>query len=251
MSHLSRKGDNASSRGYTTASQRSRSQSRYGNVESKTNTGYHVGKMMEDFDIIQRNFKFKPDEIFPRIKISLLVALMCQSAYLETKDNVTEENDEPIAAAAVTQPVITISHNTSDDGLEKRSEIKCPKRPYLLLDCRDVEEYRKSHLITAEYYPKHLLSRANYETPSLLKYRNHPEYVIVFYDEDEIIAPQVVTTLIQRGYNNVFMLSGGVKVAKHCFPHSLIVFQETLMTVEISQILETQLQQMCFRYSKK
>ena len=94
--------------------------------------------MMEDFDIIQRNFKFKPDglyayykkfclvyplssidtfpEIFPRIKISLLVALMCQSAYLETKDNVTEENDEPIAAAAVTQPVITISHNTSDDG---------------------------------------------------------------------------------------------------------------------------------------
>ena len=41
---------------------------------------------------------------------------MCQSAYLETKDNVTEENDEPIAAAAVRKPVITISHNRSDDG---------------------------------------------------------------------------------------------------------------------------------------
>ena len=47
------------------------------------------------------------------------------------------------------------------------------------------------------------------------------------------------------------MLSGGVKVAKHCFPHSLVVFEETPMTVEISQILDTQLQQMSFRYSKK
>jgi len=41
---------------------------------------------------------------------------MCQSAYLEVKDNVTEENDEPVAAATVTKPLITISQNSSDDG---------------------------------------------------------------------------------------------------------------------------------------
>lgn len=43
--------------------------------------------MMEDFDIIQRNFRFKPDEIFPRIKISLLVSLICESVYLESDTN--------------------------------------------------------------------------------------------------------------------------------------------------------------------
>ncbi len=56
------------------------------------------------------------------------------------------------------------------------------------------------------------------------------------------------------------MLSGGLKVAKHCFPHSLIVSSDHLegaaavadeLTVEISPILAAQLQQMCFRYHQK
>lgn len=156
--------------------------------------------------------------------------------------------------------------------------VACEKlmKPYLLLDVRDSDDYHKSHIITAESYPKANLSRANFETPSLLKYvsifirilsitkvfkcivslpqRNHPEYVIVLYDEDEILAPQVTTTLIQRGYNNVHMLSGGLKVAKHCFPHSLVVSSQdgsnNALTTEHSQILATQLQQMSFRYKK-
>jgi len=43
-------------------------------------------------------------------------------------------------------------------------------RPYLLLDVRESEDFRKSHIITAESYPKTKLSRANYETPALIKY---------------------------------------------------------------------------------
>ncbi len=70
------------------------------------------------------------------------------------------------------------------------------------------------------------------------------------YDEDEILAPQVATTLMERGYENVFMLSGGLKVAKHCFPHSLVVTSGITMSVETSQILTAQLQQMSFRYRK-
>lgn len=74
--------------------------------------------------------------------------------------------------------------------------------------------------------------------------------MIVVYDEDEILAPQVATTLMERGYNNVFMLSGGLKVAKYCFPHSLVVIPDIGMTIDISKILATQLQQMSFRYRK-
>jgi len=33
--------------------------------------------------------------------------------------------------------------------------------------------------------------------------------VILLYDNDEKIAPAAATTLVQRGYDNVFMLSGG------------------------------------------
>lgn len=33
--------------------------------------------------------------------------------------------------------------------------------------------------------------------------------VILLYDNDEKIAPGAATTLVQRGYDNIFMLSGG------------------------------------------
>ena len=39
--------------------------------------------------------------------------------------------------------------------------------------------------------------------------KNQPGRIIVVYDEDERIAPQAATTLVQRGYDNLFMLSGG------------------------------------------
>ena len=49
---------------------------------------------MEDYDIIQRNFRFKPDEIFPRIKISLLVSLICESAYMVAGSSNPETGEE-------------------------------------------------------------------------------------------------------------------------------------------------------------
>ena len=75
--------------------------------------GYHVGKMMEDFDIIQRNFHFKPDEIFPRIKISLLVSLICESVYLESTESPQTKSEElEEAAAAVTTKSTLSSYRT-------------------------------------------------------------------------------------------------------------------------------------------
>ena len=39
--------------------------------------------------------------------------------------------------------------------------------------------------------------------------RNKPGKIILVYDDDEKISPGVATTLVQRGYDNLFMLSGG------------------------------------------
>ena len=54
----------------------------------------------------------------------------------------------------------------SDQETKKQEHL----RPYLLLDVRDAEEYNSGHIISAESYPKTLLSRGNYETKSLLSY---------------------------------------------------------------------------------
>lgn len=82
--------------------------------------------------------------------------------------------------------------------------------PYLLLDIRDREEYSACHIITALNYPAAMLSRSvNNETKELLAYKNQPGKIIVIYDEDERIAVKAATTFVQRGYDNLFMLSGG------------------------------------------
>ena len=42
--------------------------------------------------------------------------------------------------------------------------------------------------------------------------------MIVIYDQDESVASKCATALVQKGYENVFMLSGGLRVAKLKFP---------------------------------
>ena len=48
----------------------------------------------------------------------------------------------------------------------------------------------------------------DYELPCMLRLKNKLRAVIVVYDDDESIASKAATTLTQRGYDNVFMLSG-------------------------------------------
>lgn len=82
--------------------------------------------------------------------------------------------------------------------------------PYLLLDLRDKDDYEKCHIISALSYPTAMLSRSvNNETKELLAYKNQPGKIVVVYDDDEKIGPRAATTLVERGYDNIFLLSGG------------------------------------------
>ena len=86
--------------------------------------------------------------------------------------------------------------------------------PYLLIDVREEDAYAACRLRTAKHFPSSRLSRAfQFETNELRSFRNGPGKIIVVYDEDETMAPRAATILVQRGYDNVFMLSGGINVA--------------------------------------
>ena len=53
-------------------------------------------------------------------------------------------------------------------------------------------------------------------------FKNREGKLIVVYDYDEGLATKFCTTMMERGYDNVFMLSGGVRVAYIKFPQRLI-----------------------------
>ncbi|KAL3853498.1 hypothetical protein ACJMK2_017034 [Sinanodonta woodiana] len=94
--------------------------------------------------------------------------------------------------------------------------------PYLLLDIRDRDAYDQCHIITALNYPTAMLSRSvNYETKEMLTHKNQPGKIILIYDEDERSAPSAASTLVERGYDNLFMLSGGMRIAYKSFPEGL------------------------------
>jgi len=102
-----------------------------------------------------------------------------------------------------------------------------PPRPFLFLDVREGDQYLNSHLALAISYPHARLNRCyDYELPCMLRLKNKPRAVIVVYDDDESIASKAATTLTQRGYDNVFMLSGGLRVASRKFPESLVTSGE-------------------------
>lgn len=85
----------------------------------------------------------------------------------------------------------------------------------------------------AKHYPPAMLNRScNFFTKEILEYvkflartymyhtdylffldsfyqKNQPGKIIILYDEDERIVPQVAATFVQREVENVFMLSGG------------------------------------------
>ena len=106
-------------------------------------------------------------------------------------------------------------------------ERKVIDKPYLILDIRSVEEFEAGHIVGARNYPHIRLSRAcNFETKDMLAYKNREGKLIIVYDYDEAIAAKFATTLIERGYDNVFMLSGGLRVAFIKFPERLVTTYE-------------------------
>ncbi|CAG0913120.1 unnamed protein product [Notodromas monacha] len=90
-------------------------------------------------------------------------------------------------------------------------------RPYLLLDVRDPDLFCKESICTAKNYPASRLSRVNWEAPFLRHYKNRANRLIVLLDDDEILAAKAATVLVERGYDNVYLLSGGLNLARKRF----------------------------------
>ncbi len=48
----------------------------------------------------------------------------------------------------------------------------------------------------------------------MLHYKNREGKMIIVYDYDELTSHKFATTLVQRGYDNFFMLSGGIRITQ-------------------------------------
>ena len=98
-------------------------------------------------------------------------------------------------------------------------KIDTTAKPYILYDVREESQFDKSHLTNSINYPSQYLRR-DYTHPLLLPYRNKEETLIIVYcdDEHEKFSSEVATTLIMRGWNNIYVLTGGIATFKERYP---------------------------------
>ncbi|XP_011406179.1 PREDICTED: centrosomal protein of 41 kDa-like [Amphimedon queenslandica] len=229
---------------------------RYKHIKPVVDSGSSMRKYLEQLEETRKNYKFKKDEIFRRLKPTTFAQLVLQVASVreeEEEEEVEEEEDgeesysyslptypsPPSTARSTLSELVSgvgeldiSSSSTQSNGspfhqqqLYQSSPGKDDSQeiPYLLLDVRDTEKYQQCHIITAQSYPLCMLSRSrNPYTKEMYHYKNRSGCIIILYDEDETIAPDVATKLSQRDFDNVFMLSGGMKVLYKTFPDGFL-----------------------------
>ncbi|MEE6481742.1 hypothetical protein FKM82_012953 [Ascaphus truei] len=241
-------------------------------------------KYLEKIEEIKRNYRYKKDELFKRIKVTTFAQLVIQVASVSDESEATEMTSEELQRLQDSNSVISemdvelLSDRTngkgSPDGVpvgpiqfmdnigsgesllnSARSTLQSvisgvgeldlggqPKKkttdeillspraldkpysdcPFLLLDVRDRDCYDQCHIIGAHSYPTAMLSRSmNPYTHGILEYKNAHGKILILYDEDERIASQAATTMCERGFENLFMLSGGLKVIAQKFSGGL------------------------------
>lgn len=199
---------------------------RYAGVRPRTDTGFNTQRRQELEHEIRKYYKVRNDEVFRRISLADLLQLMVAHAEdVEAASRIPYETEGDSSEAEVPikyrDEVENVVHKM--DELEMEGKAKIPECPYLIIDVRPHLEYRTSHIATAVCHPHARLSRAvGWECPALLTYKNLSESIIIVYDDGEDVAPEVTATLQHRGYDNVFMLSGGLNLAKDKFGFPLV-----------------------------
>ncbi|XP_055009562.1 centrosomal protein of 41 kDa-like [Boleophthalmus pectinirostris] len=233
---------------------------KYQNIKSKLDTGCSLSKYMEKIEDMKRNYRYSKDEIFKRFKVTTFVQLIIQVAsvskltsslsecelntpedalsvaseelesltvrsYDSNSSPSTERGDAHTARSTLLSVISGELSTEQSPDPESNSDSDKPYKdcPYLLLDVRDRDQYDSCHIISAHSFPIAFLSRTmNPYTKEVLEYKNAPGKIIIVYDEDETIASQAASIMCQRGFENLSMLSGGLKVLSQKFPGSLV-----------------------------
>uniref|UniRef100_A0A8C9ZBQ4 Centrosomal protein 41 n=1 Tax=Sander lucioperca TaxID=283035 RepID=A0A8C9ZBQ4_SANLU len=213
---------------------------KYQHVKTRLDTGCSLTKYMERLEEIKKNYRYRKDEIFKRLKVTTFAQLILQVASVSDLNESEIDGESHGPEALITASYLFTPHsvingvgelnvNRNHQKMENESvsspevaDRPYPDCPYLLLDVRDRDQYDRCHIISAHSFPIATLSRTmNPYTKDVLEYKNTAGKIIIVYDEDERIASQAATVMCERGFENLFLLSGGLKVIAQRFPEGL------------------------------
>jgi len=89
---------------------------------------------------------------------------------------------------------------------------------FLLLDLRDPDDYVMWRIKEALNFPGPNISRDKM-IPEIFRFRNKADKLIVIYLSDERKGTQYAQLFYEKGYENIYLLSGGIEQFLEEFPH--------------------------------
>ena len=90
------------------------------------------------------------------------------------------------------------------------------KPPFIVLDVRERQDFLAARIACARHFPANDLKHDKI-TPELFFYKNRAQHVIVIYDLDDRAGREVATMFTEKGWENIFLLSGGLETFNHYF----------------------------------
>ncbi|KAJ0392480.1 hypothetical protein P43SY_004011 [Pythium insidiosum] len=190
---------------------------KYANTQSKIDSGTTVNKVRL---ISHKEFLKRRDETFRRVTVKCLDALLEE---YEELGGFGSGCDEPEMVARMVKKDdgkfelqrVPATDNQSNNAsgprvvsydAEEREEYD---PPYLILDTRTKEEFAVNRITRAKSFPAAFLNRDTL-LPEMYTFKNQESKLIILYDQDEKTVAQTAHTLVQRGFDNIYVLTGGL-----------------------------------------
>lgn len=155
-------------------------------------------------------------ENFHRIKSSILIKLLLAS---ETK-KIEEDNEDDSYEYNQPKKIINLEEILSQEkkniSSDELADIK-----FVLLDFREEKEYHKCHIKNSLSYPSNLISQDRF-LREMYMMKNKDNKIIIVYHKDEKSGIPVSNLLTLKGFENLYMLSGGFFEFSKLYPEYLI-----------------------------
>eukprot|EP01038_Epipyxis_sp_PR26KG_P011237 gene11237-15078_t len=182
---------------------------KYSHVQATLDTGLTVTKVKY---VTAKEYAKRRDEIFFRITTSQLYELYNEyeaTEYESITETANRGNHGAYAGTPNNEALRIVTHTENDSPIYSK--------PYLIFDVREMDEYQTCHLLQARTYP-YTMMRRDQMHPDLYKFRNKPETLIIIYCNDEKISRDAAKLLVDRGTDNIYLITGGLQEFSMDFP---------------------------------
>merc|ERR1719171_2307370 len=205
-------------------SKRVPSNPKFANVTSTLNTGAKVGgggAAPTNNAVAKRR-----NEIFKRAKLSTLARLIKENEVSESVFALADYDDrgDAVSTSAVVRAPASVSQAptavscTGSVVSVIESDIGFMENPdFVLFDLREEDEFMQSHIAYALSYPATMIGRDKF-SPELFRMKSQQDKIIIVYHEDDRTCGPFATHLVQKGWDNIYMLSGGISEARESYP---------------------------------